>query len=175
MGKKNKAELKTDFSSFLPILIMTIGCLITLLIINVLIIVSNPQNVRITSIVRSALYSPGKRHGLESGAPFPFGNREKEPAYIDVQPGHLVLYPGKIEVSARELELRNNPFERFLARIEKEKDTRYIVLLVRPRSARIARRLKKIIHSRDVDVGYELFEAGREVDYEEAHRVVAGR
>ena len=53
-----------------------------------------------------------------------------------------------------------------IAAVEPEKERQYIVLLVRPRSSIVARRLKKSIKDRGIDFGYELYEEGRPVQYE---------
>ncbi|MBN1268785.1 MAG: hypothetical protein JXB04_04300 [Kiritimatiellae bacterium] len=173
MARKRKGAVKTDFSSFMPIIIMTTGCLVTLLVTNTLIIVSNPENVRITSVIRSALYVEGSE-GLEGGAPFPFGNRNKDPSYVDVYRDRVVVYPGAKVVPVRDLEIPGNAFEHLLNGLEQKKEDEYIILLVRPRAALVARRLRKAINARDVDIGYELFEENRPVEYDRAARSVAG-
>jgi len=174
MAKHGRGEAKLDFSSFMPILILTIGCLVVLLVTNTLIIISNPENVRITSVIRSALYTPGvdTEQALEGGAPFPFGNKSKEPAYVDVYRDRLVLYPGEDIVALRDLELEGNAFERRLQEIEDSREENYIILLVRPRSATIARRLRKAIRARGIDFGWELFESERPVNYEQVQRTI---
>jgi hypothetical protein len=162
-----------DFSAFMPILILTIGCLVVLLVTNTIIIVSNPENVRITSVVRSALYIEGGS-GMEGGAPFPFGNKNKEPAYVDVYRNRLVLYPGGEILPVRDLQLPGNPFEKLLETVEQDKDEYYVVLLVRPHAASVARRLRKAIRSRDIDFGWELFETERPVDYNDVRATIGG-
>jgi hypothetical protein len=155
----------------MPILIMTIGCLVTLLVVNTLIIISNPENVRITSVIRSALYVEGGE-GIEGGAPFPFGNKSKEPEYVDVHRDRVIVYPGAEVVPVRDLEIAGNAFERMINRVEQFKEEQYIVMLVRPRSALVARRLQKAVRQRGIDLGYELFEAERPVGYDRARAAI---
>lgn len=162
---RRKSETKQDLSSFMAILIMTIGVLVVLLVSNTVIIISNPENTAITSVVTSALYVP-MGEGTEGGSPFPHGNVQKEPNYIDVHRDRVILYPGSEVVPVRDLERVGNPLERKLDRVEAAKDQEYIVLLVRPRAAAVQRRLVKAIRDRGIDIGLELFEAGREVNYE---------
>jgi len=161
---------QVELTAFMPIILMTVGCLVVLLVVNTVIIVSNPENIRITSVIQSALYEPGRRTGLEMGAPFPFGNREKEPVYFDVHPEYIVLYPGKDKVALGDLLLPGNPLERMLDLVEQHRDTHYIVILARPHTARLTRKLRKLIHERGIDLGFELFEAEREVVYKPSRR-----
>lgn len=152
----------------MAILIMTIGALVVLLVSNTVIIISNPENTAVTSVVTSSLYIPGG-DGSEGGSPFPLGNMNKEPNYIDVNRDRIVMYPGDEVLPVRDLERRGNALEAFLERVYEVRDTEYIVLLVRPHSAEVYRRLAKAVRDRDIDLGIELFEADREVDYEARH------
>ena len=162
----------TDFSSFMSVILMLIGVLVIMLVSNVLTIISNPENIKITSLVTSSVYAEEKSDD-KGMSPFPFGNKVKEPSYIDVYRDRLVLYDplamGEI-ISLRDLEQAGNGFEKMLARVETNKVNDYIVLLARPRSATVVRRLKKVIRDRGVDVGVELYEANRDVEYERAAR-----
>ncbi|NCC52383.1 MAG: hypothetical protein EOM20_14355 [Spartobacteria bacterium] len=169
MAKKEKKGNDQDLSSFMPILMLTIGSLVFLLVVNTIIIMSNPENVRISSVVRSAIYVPPEEGGTgtEGGAPFPFGNEHKEPSYIDVYRDRLIVYPGGEIVPVRDLEIPGNAVERLLTRLDAVKDEEYVVLLVRPYAARIARRLRTLIKERGIDVGHELFESDREPNYEQ--------
>lgn len=150
-----------DLSSFMAVLIMTIGCMVVILVSNVIIIVSNPNNTRITSIIQSSLEGRS-----DSGQPFPLGNIVKEPAYIDVQREYLQIYPGEDIVRIRDLTLEGNAFEQLLDRVSTNKANEYIILLVRPGSVKVSRQLRKVIEQRDIDIGFELFRTGREVFYE---------
>jgi hypothetical protein len=148
MAKKGQSSTDQDLSAFMPILMLTIGVLVFLLVVNTIIIMSNPENVRISSIVRSALYVPEEKggSGTEGGAPFPFGNEHKEPAYIDVYRDRLYVYteetPQGEVLPVRDLEIPGNAVERLLDDVAAVKDEEYIILLVRPYAARIARRLR---------------------------------
>ena len=152
----------------MAILIMTIGALVVLLISNTMVIISNPQNTIITSIVTSSLFVPGG-DGAEGGSPFPLGNRLKEPRYIDVHPDRIILYPGEQILPVRDMDRPQNALERFLEEVREVRDYEYVVLLVRPRAADVYRRIARAVRDREIDLGIELFEAGREVDYEARH------
>ncbi len=158
---------QTDFSSFMAVILMLIGVLMIMLISNVLTIISNPENIKITSLITSSIYTPEK--GEEPGmSPFPHGNKNKEPYYIDVHRDRMILFPGEEVVTLRDLEVEGNAFEKRLLEVEVNKTNDYIVLLARPRSATVVRRLKKVIRDRGVDVGVELFEEKRDVNYDKA-------
>jgi len=163
---------KVDLTGFMPVILMTVGCLVILLVVNTVIIVSNPENIRITSVVKAALYEPGRRHGLETGAPFPFGNRAKEPVYFDVHPDRIVIYPGEKTVLLGDLLVPGNALERAMDAVEKRKDTYYIVLLARPGTARLVRKLRKLVEGRGIDMGFELYEADREIEYKPSPRAL---
>ncbi|HBA83065.1 MAG TPA: hypothetical protein DCZ95_03125 [Verrucomicrobia bacterium] len=157
----------------MSVILMLIGVLMIMLVSNVLTIISNPENIKITSIPVSANLS--EKQGEEEGkvSPFPFGNKNKEPSYIDVHRDRMILYdPDPVlkdqVVALRDLEQEGNSFEKLLTRVETNKANDYIILLARPRSAIVVRRLKKVIRDRGVDVGVELFEADRDVNYDKA-------
>lgn len=165
---KKKTGATQDLSSFMAILIMTIGALVTLLVSNTLIIISNPENTQITSIVTSSLYVPPPLGGTgsEGGAPFPLGNKVKEPMYLDVHRDRIIIYPGEEVLPVRDFERVGNILEERLSDMEGKADREYVVLLVRPRSAVVARRLAKAVRDRGIDLGVELYEADRPIRYD---------
>ncbi len=173
---RKKAQAKQDLSSFMAILIMTIGALIVLLVSNTVIIMANPENTAITSVVTSSLFIPPPTgDGTEGGMPFPHGNMMKEPVYIDVHPDRIIMYPGGEVLPVRELDRPRNALEQFLERVHENRHEEYVVLLVRPRAALVSRRLTKAVRDRDIDLGHELFEAGRAVNYEARRAATEGK
>jgi len=162
-----------DFSSFMSIILMVIGVLVIVLITNVVMIVSNPENIRITSLVQSVGAYGDEGSEVAGSHPFPLGNKVKEPNYVDVQRDHLVIYPDKEIVSFRDLEKPGNPFERLLNDLQKKRDEEYLILLVRPGTAKVLYRLKKIVGDRGIDLGFELWEADRDVDAAYMHAAKA--
>lgn len=147
---KKKGEFKTDFSSFMCVILMLTGCLVTIMISNVVVISANPENVQITSIL------PSTGAGAEKEIYDPKGNVIKNPWYVEVWRDRLIIHPGSVEVALRELESRENRFERFLRKIEAVKHREYIVLLVRENAGSVARKLKKVIRDRQIDTGMDL-------------------
>ena len=150
---RNRDSTKTDFSSFMCIILMLTGCLVTIMVANIMIISANPENISITSVI-----------GLTD---FAGGNVVKEANYIDVHRDRLDLYfdrgARRVTVPISDLESRNNPLEEFIATVKAVQDTEYIVMLVRPYSADLTRQLKRTIASRGLDLGMELFKADQEV------------
>jgi len=165
MGKKIKGVV-LDLSSFMCVILMLIGVLMIMLISNVLTIISNPENVTISAVIKGSLYAERDSTDTDEALMLvpKFGNKNKEPVYIDVYGDQIVLYPEGQIVPVVELERAGNAFERLLSAVAMKKDDLYIVLLARPRSARVLRRLRTAIHDRQVDMGFELYEEGRTVD-----------
>ena len=154
-----------DLSSFMAVLIMCIGCLVILLVVNVIVIISNPENLSITTLVSRAYDNTDEPElAKQLGQPF-FNNKSKEPSYVDVHPDRLVIYPGKEVVPITELEQPGNAFEQMLDRIDKVKDKEYIILALRPKTSRVSKRLRKAIKDRGIDVGQNFFIPEKVIDY----------
>ena len=92
-----------------------------------------------------------------------FQNLRQDPIYIDVEADRLILVQEGKEILARDLMFEGNEFEKFLSEVEQFKSRRYIVLLLRPDSAVFQRKLRQIIRDREIDVGFEPWEAGRPI------------
>ncbi|NCC53545.1 MAG: hypothetical protein EOM20_20360 [Spartobacteria bacterium] len=143
---------------------MTIGCLIMLLICDTLIVVSNPDNIKIVSVVRGGYEEYDESLGRTRHVGLPkYGNIFKNPTYIDVYRDYMIIYPEKTVVSAPQLEEEDNPLEQLLAKVGRNVENEYIILILRPGSARLGRFLRQTIHDRNIDVGEELYEEGREI------------
>jgi hypothetical protein len=156
----------------MSIILMLVGVLILILFGNVLTIVSNPENISITSLLTPAIYKDEEAED-QTAKLFAFKNKSKEPSYIDVYRNRVVLYTPDpairgVVVSLMDMEVEGNVLEKMLARVETNKVNEYIILLARPRSAINVRKLKKVIRDRGIDVGVELFEADRDVKYDQA-------
>lgn len=154
-----------DASGFQNIVLMLIGVLIIMLVSNVLTIISNPENIKIGALVTGAVYED---EGEKTFVAPKFQNMRQDPIYIDVEPGKLIIYgdmsnPEKREILAQDLQFEGNDFELFLDQVERVKSVRYIVLLLRPGSAVFQRKLRQVIRDRKIDVGFEPWDAGREI------------
>lgn len=145
------SEAKTDFSSFMCVILMLTGCLVTIMISNIVIISANPENVQITSIIPQ-----GMDPAIDTAVEDSHGNIVKSPWYLEVRRDRLIVHPGEEVIQLHELEEKDNKFELFLRRVEAKKERQYIVLLVREHAATIARKLKKVILDRKIDIGVDL-------------------
>ena len=154
-------QAEVDTSGFQNIVLMLIGVLVIMLVSNVLTIISNPENIKIGAVVTGAVYD--EDDDSKSFIPPKFQNMRQDPIYVDVEPGRLIIYPEKTEILAQDLLFEGNEFEKFLDDVEKVKSVRYIVLLLRPGSAVFQRRLRQVIRERDIDLGFEPWEAGRPI------------
>ena len=146
-----KKETKTDFSSFMCVILMLTGCLVTIMISNIVVISANPENVQITSIIPHGMDPAQDKEIYDSR-----GNVIKSPWYLEVWRDRMIVHPGGEEIPVRELERRDNNFEQFLRQVEARKESQYVVLLVREHGATIARKLKKAIRDRQIDIGMDL-------------------
>ena len=156
-------DSSVDTSGFQNIVLMLIGVLMVMLISNVVTIISNPDNIKIGALVTGGVYGED-----EQSVSMPkFQNMRQDPVYVDVEANRMIIYepPSRpYEVLARELLLPGNEFEEFLDWMDARKETRYVVLLLRPGSAKFQRRLRQICRERGIDVGFEPWDAGRTIE-----------
>lgn len=152
---------EVDTSGFQNIVLMLVGVLMIMLISNVLTIISNPDNIKIGAIVTGTVYEEG---GDDSqAAPPKFQNMSKNPVYVEVRAHSLIIYPEFVRVTDAELRLPGNPWERFVENIATVRDSRYIVLLLRPDSALFQRQLRRVIKDHNIEVGFEPWDSSRRV------------
>ena len=150
-----------DQSGFQNIVLMLIGLMTLVMVSNVLTIISNPDNIKIGAVVTGSVY--GEEEDAETFIPPKFQNMKQDPIYLAVEPTRLTIYPELKVIEERDLVFEGNDFEQFLDDVEKVRSRRYIVLLLRPGSAQFQRKLRKVIRDRGIDVGFEPWEAGREI------------
>jgi hypothetical protein len=154
--RRNREWTRTDLSSFMCIVLMLTGALVTIMIANVMIMAANPERVEISPII------PGGGGGGEGDLGLltdPFGNVIKYPSYLEVHHDRLIIYPEQKIVHISDLEMADNAFERLVSRVEANKEREYIVLLVRPYASSLTRQLKKVIaEDRKIDIGIDLLD-----------------
>lgn len=157
-------DSSVDTSGFQNIVLMLIGVLMVMLISNVVTIISNPDNIKIGALVTGGVYGEDETKNVAMPK---FQNMRQDPVYIDVEANRMIIYepPSRpYEVLAREMLLPGNDFDVFLDWIEARKSSRYVVLLLRPGSAKFQRRLRQICRERGIDVGFEPWDVGRTID-----------
>lgn len=150
-----------DSSGFQNIVLMLIGVLMMMLVSNVLTIISNPENIKIGALVTGSVY--GEEDEADTFIPPKFQNMKQDPIYVDVEPTRLIIHPEAKVIEARDLVFEGNDFELFLDDVERVKSVRYIILLLRPGSATFQRKLRQVIRDRGIDVGFEPWDADREI------------
>lgn len=133
------------------VILMLTGALVTIMISNVVIIAANPENVQITSIIPRG-FDPSTQKEVEDTS----GNVAKNPWYLEVWRDRMIVHPTEEVIEVVELEEKGNAFEKFLDRVEANRDRQYVVLLVRENAAALARRLKQAVRDRKIDTGMDL-------------------
>ena len=83
----------------------------------------------------------------------------QDPLYVDVHPNRIVIYPEMTKIAAAGIDAPDGDFERYLTQFEPRRDTRHIVLLLRPGSAVFQRQLRRQIRAHGIDVGFEPIDA----------------
>ena len=153
---------EVDTSGFQNIVLMLVGVLMIMLISNVLTIISNPDNIKIGAIVSGSVYEEDADE-QDQAAPPKFQNMSKNPVYVEVTGHELIIYPDYTRVKDTELRIPGNPWEKFIERIATVRETRYIVLLLRPDSALFQRQLRRVIKDHQIEVGFEPWDTNRRV------------
>ena len=91
----------------------------------------------------------------------------QEAVYVDVRPDKAILITDNKEIADSELSISGNEFEKFIQDLERVRNIRYPVLLLRPGSERLQHTLLKLIRKYDVDIGIEPWESERPFSREE--------
>ena len=103
-----------------------------------------------------------------AGHPHPSSmNLRKDPVYVDVQPDQVTIFPENTVIPSSILTVPRNEFIQLLEDIERVREVRYLILVLRPGSDKTQRQLRQIVQKYPVDVGFEPWEAERPVSYEE--------
>ena len=89
-------------------------------------------------------------------------NMRKDPVYIDVHPDRIIVMPEKIEIAESELTVPQNNFECLLEQVASVRNSRYVLLILRPGSEILQHQLRQTIRKYDVDIGVDVWEEGRE-------------
>ena len=88
-------------------------------------------------------------------------NMRKDPIYIDVQPDQITILPDKVVIPAADFATPHNKFEQFLDDVERVRSVRYSILVLRPGSVDLHRRVRQLIQDRNLDMGFEPVVTGR--------------
>ena len=91
----------------------------------------------------------------------------QDAVYVDVHPDKVIICADDKEIADSELSTSENDFEKLIQDIERVRNLRYPILVLRPGSEKLQRMLLKIIRKYDVDVGIEPWEIERPISREE--------
>ena len=91
----------------------------------------------------------------------------QEAVYVDVHPDKVIICADNKEIADSELSASENEFEKLIQGVERVRNVRYPVLLLRPGSERLQHTLLKLIRKYDVDIGIEPWESERPFTREE--------
>ena len=94
-------------------------------------------------------------------------NLRKDPVYVDVQSDQVTICPENLVIQSSSLSISGNEFIQFLESIERVREVRYVILVLRPGSEITQRQLRQIVQKYPVDIGFEPWEAGRPISQEE--------
>jgi hypothetical protein len=168
--RKGRQSVSENGSSATDIMTALIGCLILILLGILLIILVAQSLIQITDPEKSQIVSvvPSNVDGFREDKAFPRGNTEKEPTYVDVRRDRVEIhrpeYAAPLVVSHRELRREANPLDEVINLVVENAASEYVVFLVRPDGAKLARTLRAGVKDKRIDVGWELFDSKRVVD-----------
>ena len=94
-------------------------------------------------------------------------NLRQDAVYVDVHPNKVIICADDKEIETSELLITNNDFEQFIRGIEKLRDVRYPILVLRPGSERLQHILLETIRKYDVDLVIEPWETDRPITRKE--------
>lgn len=162
---RRRALLRPDLTAFMSVLFMLLGCLLVVLVGNLSSAVADTES----TVVRAVLRASGDEQSEVAAARLtPAGNIDKVQHYIDIHPDRLVFMPGNLVQPVPWEPGVSNRFDALLAEVAPRRETDYIVLLVRPRTAALSRQLRERVLASGIDVGYELYEGDRPIEFERA-------
>lgn len=155
------------------LVLVLISCLMLVLITSVSMSFGDPDNMDVAGGEEFSL-TRYVQTDYEVDNPFPQGNRTLSPNYIDIHPDKLVFYPSRDILQLHDLDEPDNRFLQELHAMQHDQDLKtnsYIILLIRPRTAKIANFLRASIKREGLQLGYELWPSDRVVDFRSADEV----
>lgn len=153
MPRRPKEKLDIDVVPYLSIMVIVLKLICLILVVTVMRIALNPHGVKAVAIEN--LY--GVERKGQGGV--------KAPTYFDCGPDGVLMHPGEILVSPSELMTPGNPIARAIDNIKEHATNQYAIVLVRPRSTKEYRVMRKLLTEAKVDVGYDIFDADVKVNF----------
>ncbi len=143
------SKIETELFPFLSVLACTIGTLILLIIVVSTQTLSNNPEVKI--IARN-----------EDGI-----NQKKQPRYIECQEDGVLIHPNQVFVTLDEIDEPDSPLQTLITELKEKQDQEYVIVAVRPSGIEVFQRVRELIETQGIDIGYEPIEEGWTLKIEE--------
>lgn len=162
MPRRPKEKLDIDVVPYLSIMVIVLKLICLILVVTVMRIALNPHGVK--AVALENLY------GVERKAAKGSSVQIKVPTYFDCSPEGITIIPGDVLVPPSDLVVPGNAVEKAVENIKMNSTGQYAILLVRPRSVREYRHVRKLLAEANVDVGYDIFNADVKINFGKAAR-----
>lgn len=158
--RPSNKQVDIDVVPYLSIMVIVLKLICLILVVTVMRIALNPHGVKAVSIENV--------FGMERKAKKNELSVIKAPTYMDCGPSGVTIYPGNALVSSGSFSDPTNLLVQTVDRVTANASNEYIIVLVRPGSVRTYRFLRKMLTGRQLDVGYDVFDSGVQIDYKKS-------
>jgi hypothetical protein len=165
MARKAKEKIDIDVVPYLSIMVIVLKLICLILIVTVMRVALNPRQLKVLSL--EGVYQ-GPTTGLGSVKPGEMKKKEavvKEPYYLECSRDTISIIPGDVKVGLDQLAQPDNPVEQLVNQVEARSSNQYIIVLMRPNSVRVYRYVRKMLAKREIDVGYDVLDAGSTINW----------
>jgi hypothetical protein len=166
MARKPKEKIDIDVVPYLSIMVIVLKLICLILIVTVMRIALNPRQLRVVSFeglyqgAAAKLPTPGKdQHG--SG----LARVVKVPSYVECSENGVGLFPGEVKLSLNDLMQPGNQLEKLLDDVVADTSNQYVIVLMRPRSGKVYRYVRRMVAERPIDVGYDVLDEDAKIDW----------
>ena len=159
--KKHYKQISIDVEPFLSIMAIVLKLISLILVVIVMRIAVNQKGIKVVDLLHRKT-----SRGVTS-------DQAKEPSYIDCYANRVILYPSFVTNSWEDLQRPANAVEKLLDHIQVSNKTQYVVVMARPDSVKVFRQVRKMIGERPIDVGYDVVDAGFQVNWNAAVKALA--
>lgn len=155
---KEYKQINIDVEPFLSIMAIVLKLISLILVVIVMRIAVNPKLKKIIAL--QGLWDKGKGNITDS----------KSPSYLDCWEDKVVIWPGNKTVTWEDVQRPDNAVEVLLDKIQKNATNEYVVVLVRPKSVKLYRTVRKMIQKHPIDVGLDAVDMDFNVAWDEARK-----
>lgn len=156
MKRPSKHGVEIDVVPYLDSMVIVLNLICLIIIIMIIPIALNPTQINVLSFEN--LFQPRELR------------KAKVPTYLDCRPDGVNIIPGDAHVGLADITRPDNPVTRLMAAVQRNAETNYLILMVRPNSLPVYRHLRKEIIKRELDVGVDVLDSNDKVDWEAAAR-----